>query len=808
MRRIITLFSLLLFVMFAQSQKEFTGTVIDAGTREALKDISVQATHSNIQAKTDLSGFFTIQLNSKTLPENGEAIYFTVVNNSVLWGLDGEVTISLYSMDGATLFSALAEKNGEMHLAVPASGYYILTIQSAQKLVKFWLYSDGNNLLPGTGRNLSSLVSPSDSSIIFFHPNYFSREIKLANAEQFEHLNLLKKEYAGLDYFNELLRYEAFDMLQSTPPVTNFGEIQSIKALYDFVADEMYYTNVKKYPSHYLFARDILGFQGSDIVFFYSQYNDAPSRFLNGITINYHKNIDKYVFEFASYDMIDCEGIQATYKKLLETSYFGDKLYFYANNQRWKNCLDIPIITSEELYLGQNYQALNNGENYGYLRKVDINDLPSTYLGRHDIVLLNGIPNDLSVVSGIITTEFQTPLSHINILSYNRQTPNMALRDGWENPQLDSLLGELVFLKVESNSFLIRKANIEEATTFWSEKEPHNPVTLEKDVETSGLIELNEASILSTKTIGGKAANFAELVNLGNIPVPENYFAIPFYYYQKHLANNGIDVEIENMLLDGEFFSNQEYRKNKLEEIRNQILQAPLDSELINMVSARINNFSEFSSFKFRSSTNAEDLENFSGAGLYDSYSAKKNHSTKTIANAIRGVWASLWNLRAFDEREYYKIDQTSVAMGILVHRAFSDEDANGVVITKNLYNVNHAYTINVQYQEYSIVYPEPGIIHDQILVYTINLDDQKYTIEYLSQSNIPALNGKTVMTDEELYELAEYCTIIKEHYYNNIPNNCNCEYSNFAVDLEIKVDSEVENRKIYIKQARIYGTY
>jgi len=472
---------------------------------------------------------------------------------------------------------------------------------------------------------------------------------------------------------------------------------------------------------------------------------------------------------------------------------------------RWKDCPDIPIISSEELYLGQNYQALNLEENYGYLRRVELDDLATSYLGRHDMVILNGIPNDLSVVAGIITTEFQTSLSHINILSHNRKTPNMALKEAWTLPAMDSLLGELVYLKVESDSFVLRKACIEEAEEFWLEKEPQNPITLEIDTAISGLIELTNADIYWVKTIGGKAANFAELVNLESIPIPENYFAIPFYYYWQHIKNNGIDIIITQMLNDENFYSNIEYRKTKLQDVKNQILMSPLDPSLKDSVLNKINHFADFSAFRFRSSTNAEDLENFNGAGLYDSYSAKENHDTKTIDRAIKKVWASLWNLRAFDEREYFKIDQQSIAMGILVHRSFPNEDANGVALTKNIYyTANHGYTINTQYKEYSIVYPEPGILNDQIMIYTRSANGLPYSIEYLTQSNVEELQGQTVLSDEELFELADYCTIIKHHYFDNIPNQNN-GYESFAVDIEFKVDSQIENRKIYIKQARIY---
>ncbi|MEL7535077.1 MAG: PEP/pyruvate-binding domain-containing protein, partial [Bacteroidota bacterium] len=202
----------------------------------------------------------------------------------------------------------------------------------------------------------------------------------------------------------------------------------------------------------------------------------------------------------------------------------------------------------------------------------------------------------------------------------------------------------------------------------------------------------------------------------------------------------------------------------------------------------------------------AEDLDFFSGAGLYDSYSAKKDNDKKTIENAIRKVWASLWNWRAFDERSYFKIDHRSCAMGILVHRSFPDEDANGVLVTRNLYNQNPGFIINVQYKEYSIVFPEPGILHDQIMLFAWSINpEQNFTPEYLSFSNVPALNGERVLSDAELEELGDYCMMIKNYYYNNVPHSCNCPFIDFGLDIEFKVDSEVSPRKIYIKQVRPY---
>ena len=64
----------------------------------------------------------------------------------------------------------------------------------------------------------------------------------------------------------------------------------------------------------------------------------------------------------------------------------------------------------------------------GQLRFFSKIDLETQYLGFRDIAVLEVIPNDLSVCTGTITTQFQTPLSHINVLAQNRGTPNMGLR--------------------------------------------------------------------------------------------------------------------------------------------------------------------------------------------------------------------------------------------------------------------------------------------------------------------------------------------------------------------------------------------
>ena len=80
-------------------------------------------------------------------------------------------------------------------------------------------------------------------------------------------------------------------------------------------------------------------------------------------------------------------------------------------------------------------------------------------------------------------------------------------------------------------------------------------------------------------------------------------------------------------------------------------------------------------------------------------------------------MWASLWNYRAFEEREFHRIDHMAAAMGVLVHHNFDDEVANGVAVTKNPYDPNWpGFYVNVQVGESLVTNPDPDATPDELL--------------------------------------------------------------------------------------------
>ena len=243
--------------------------------------------------------------------------------------------------------------------------------------------------------------------------------------------------------------------------------------------------------------------------------------------------------------------------------------------------------------------------------------------------------------------------------------------------------------------------------------------------------------------------------------------------------------------------------KKRLKRIRKTITKQPIDANLLQLVTSRLENDKDYQRFRFRSSTNAEDMKGFGGAGLYTSKTGIIGDTTKTVEKAIKKVWASLWNIQAFNERDYFNIKQENVAMGILVHRAFPNEVANGVAITKNIYREsNFGYVVNVQIGNESVVEPKKGVVCDQVICYESGeskIYSEKDIIEVITKSSLN--DNKLIMSDAEILHLVKQLEVIKHYYFNR---SGEYDYVKFGLDVEFKLAAN--NRTLYIKQVRYYN--
>lgn len=322
---------------------------------------------------------------------------------------------------------------------------------------------------------------------------------------------------------------------------------------------------------------------------------------------------------------------------------------------------------------------------------------------------------------------------------------------------------------------------------------------------------LLDVKILSKKNIanaGGKSAHMGELakISIGGkpLPLPENSFAIPIYFYFEHVNKNNIAKKIDSLLDDDQIKNNPQALQISLQKIRDLIVDAPIEETLLTSVRSLLLKDTSFSNYRFRSSTNAEDIEGFSGAGLYDSKTGSALNNKKPIDIAIKKVWASLWNIEAFNERAQANINQHTIGMGILVHRAFGTEELNGVAVTKNLYRNNFdGITVNMQKGEVSVSNADDSVACEQLIIKILSNIKKGggFAVEYISYS--PLNNNKPLLTEEEIKELTVYLYEIKFHFYNLYGRKRNESFENFAVDVEFKLNKS--DRKIYIKQARLY---
>lgn len=160
----------------------------------------------------------------------------------------------------------------------------------------------------------------------------------------------------------------------------------------------------------------------------------------------------------------------------------------------------------------------------------------------------------------------------------------------------------------------------------------------------------------------------------------------------------------------------------------------------------------------------------------------------------MKQVYASLWNLRAFEERDFYRINHFSTSMGVLCHPNFADELVNGVAVSADpVYGTENTFYLNSQLGEDLITNPGNTIPEELLVKRYPTASDNYSVIQYSS-----LLSGDSLlMTDAQLNQLRQYLGVIHDkfavlYHAENDPT--------FAMDIEYKIDGD---NQLAIKQAR-----
>lgn len=614
-------------------------------------------------------------------------------------------------------------------------------------------------------------------------------------------------------YLSELQNANDFNILKGKPLTTAYSQIDAIKMVYDLQNKKLYFINASLYAYHYEFCYEYLTYKKSLEEFNLYEYSNDARRVYLLANLNYYKSIDKYGIEFFSDDKINDTQIAILYNAVCNAVYFKDKVYVVANGFAMSQTDKIPtnkILKVNEIYDGQIYQPMVYEVSYGILKHVNEEAYNIASYSSNDILIYNFLPNDIPYCRGIITTQFQTPLAHVNLLANHRHIPNCAYKYALSDSNILALIGKAVRMEVTDNNVLLTALSPKDSIAFINKPKQNILHKLTCNVIENKIVSANSIRHFQSNAYGGKAANFGELYyilrnNISYIPLPEAAYAIPFYYYKKHLENSGLDRLVDSIIQSEYINADRALLDYHLKILRMQIMQAPIDSLWLKALYTELQLYPEYTCFRFRSSTNAEDIDGFNGAGIYLSKSGCIKSDKKNIEVAIKSVWASLWNLRAYEERKYAEIDQHSVAMGILIHRAFGDEEANGVAITKNIYNPEYpAFTINIQPGEYSVVLPKENMTPEQFLIKKSSTRTHPDAISVEHIAFAPLHQYQPILHENEIKELYQYLAAIKWHFYYVLKKQyTSIGFDEFAMDIEFKL--EAGSRKIYIKQARLF---
>jgi len=601
--------------------------------------------------------------------------------------------------------------------------------------------------------------------------------------------------------------YESLSHRDNFPGAQNIREVKFVIFGVDTDSPELYFVDSNTHPYHYRFAVAAGRYSNNSSFSSDTYFTNTNRKNLAGSIVAHDNYLDRegrqgiYTLEFWPTDPVAFRFVEKAYSLITAGMPFLDgNMAYHPASETQRAVLqsetseyaqtNIRTIFAEELFGNVTYSALNPGESYGRLRLFTGTETLSV----RDIVILQTIPNDITHVAGIITETPQTPLSHINLKAKQNDTPNAFVLGASTHPDIEPLLGQNVRLEITSDGFVIEAASQADVENYLEAKRPVATQTPIPDLTRTTIEPLSGIGFEDGTAFGSKAANLGELRSFLPGVTPAG-FAVPFYFYDEFMKFNGFYAESEAMMADLAFQTDPATREAALKAFRKRITKYGVLPSWMSIALGEIQaKFPASLSIRFRSSTNNEDLEGFNGAGLYESYSHHPGEGH--FAKSAKQVWAGLWTYRAFEEREFWRVDHASAAMGILIHPNYSAEEANGVGVTKNPYLPGAGWVghyMNVQVGENLITNPEPGSLPDEFTIANLS-GGGGFEIQYIRHSNlIPA--GETVMSRDQTLKLRGYMATLHNRFKTLYRGN-----SNFAMEIEFKVTAAGD---LVIKQAR-----
>lgn len=490
----------------------------------------------------------------------------------------------------------------------------------------------------------------------------------------------------------------------------------------------VYYQHGIDWLFHYDFAVARLeGFRGMDRAQFdaISLHRTNQQVVLGAVLFAPGANFVEYGIQFVGLDPYAPEEVRRWFELVKATVYApeGGRAYYMPVFEQMQSALanaDFLASKGIEIATMDRWVAANHcyspGWTVGRLKYFTASEIDEAFadgrLRPEDILLTDGVPAETPLVAGIISLTPSTPNSHVAILAQSFGIPFVHLSDPEERARVQQLAGRKIVLRtsVFYRHCEIKLLDVEDTLSAEAEAEllalkRPEPINYTPKAE-FGALSASTDTLTPTdiQYFGGKAANYGLLRRW----IPDNCppaIALSFDLWDAFLDQSLPGMGTLRSEITGRLSPYTNYPpdipslKANLAEIRDLFRHtAQFTSAQQQALTNTLAVFNPSRKIRFRSSTNVEDSDTFTGAGLYDSYSGcllddldgdavGPSHCDSTEDNergvfrAIQRVYASFYNDNAFLERLRHGVNETEVGMGVLVHHSFPDEEelANGV---------------------------------------------------------------------------------------------------------------------------------
>ncbi|MDR2189394.1 MAG: PEP/pyruvate-binding domain-containing protein, partial [Azonexus sp.] len=465
----------------------------------------------------------------------------------------------------------------------------------------------------------------------------------------------------------------------------------------DRATQAVHYVNTVRFAYHENFLRGERLVLNLDRDTLESFYRSPERRFILG-TVSFHPGLGRWLFEYWDGDQTS-PGLLRETSAALGASFFMP-LTFKANSTQQEGAAAVArmaMVTQAQIAAGRAYLALNTGRAEGRLRLIDNLDAAlEDDIEPTDIVVLNEAPLALPPVAGVILAQPSTALSHVNLLTKGWGVPNIYLRDAPN--QLRAWDGQWVRLQADRATYTLKKARPSTRPA-----RPAATLLSPPDLTRSELMPLAQLTAQDASRCGAKAARLGVLEQarqqgaLGAIvpaiaPVPDG-FCIPYAQFAAFMAQPSAQTLIRQAFATEGFDRSSVVRRQALAWLRAELVKLPTPEQWTEEWIARWRGQLAAQGVFVRSSSNAEDLANFSGAGLYTTVPNVTEQDA--LALAVKTVWASVYNAAAFEARRVARLPHEQVQMAVLIQTAVAAR-SSGVMITRDPFDPSRPHVIYV----------------------------------------------------------------------------------------------------------------